>query len=134
MIGDTDFFIDLMHAGRAHHGDAVRKATELEGQGVRIAMTAITRFELATGIEQFFRPVEEREKVGRLVRAYPTYVLDGPAADHAGAVYGSLRARGTAIGAADALIAAIALENREPLLTRNHKDFSRVESLSIVTY
>ena len=94
MIGDTDFFIDLMHARRTHHGNAVQKATELESQGVRIAMTAITRFEVSTGVEQFVRPAEEREKVGSLIRAYPTYALDGPAADRAGALSGDFPGAG----------------------------------------
>ena len=134
MIGDTDFFLDLMQTRRAHHVAAVERARELESQGVRIVMTAITRFELSAGIAQFVEPAKEREKVRRLIRAYPTYALDGPAGDHAGAIHGTLRARGMALGTADSLIAAIALENREPLLTRNRKDFSRVQGLTIETY
>ena len=72
MIGDTDFFIDLMHTRRIHHVAAVEKAKELESQGVRIAMTALTRFELSVGIAQFVEPAKEREKVRRLIHAYPT--------------------------------------------------------------
>lgn len=134
MIGDTDFFIDLMHPGRTHHRAAVEKARELEGQGVRIVMTALTRFELFAGVMQFVEPMREREKVQRLIRAYPAYSLDGPAGDRAGTILGSLRVRGVTLGTADALIAAVALENREPLLTRNRKDFSRIEGLVVEVY
>ena len=50
MIGDTDFFVDLMRQRSAHHARAVAKIPELESRGIRIAMTAVTRFELASGI------------------------------------------------------------------------------------
>lgn len=134
MIGDTDFFIDLIHPGRPDHARAVEKAEDLESRGIRIAMTAVTRFELASGIEQFVRPEEERERVQGLLRAYPTYALDGSAADLAGAIHGSLRRRGRTLGTADALIAAIALSNREAFLTRNRKDFVQVPGLTVETY
>jgi len=134
MIGDTDFFIDLMHPRRPRHVRALAKVREVEGRGERIRMTAITRFELATGIAQFARREEERKRVERLLRVYPTYAVDGQTADRAGAVHGFLRSRGQAIGVMDAFIAGIALEKDEILLTCNERDFSRVEGLSVETY
>ncbi len=134
MIGDTDFFIDLMRRRSAHHAKAVAKVRELEARGLRIAMTAMTRFELASGIMGSLEPAREREKVLRAVESFPAYPLDGPSADRAGALYGTLRGRGAGIGPADALIAGIALENGEPLLTRNLADFRRVEGLVLETY
>lgn len=134
MIADTDFFIDLMRSKRQHHEAAVRKLAVLDAGGAKIGMTAVTRFELSSGIEQFVRPDEERNRVRRLVRAYPTYPLEGAAADWAGEIYGALRAKGTAIGVADALIAAMALAIGEPLLTRNLREFARVQGLQIEGY
>jgi tRNA(fMet)-specific endonuclease VapC len=134
MIADTDFFIDIMHAKRQFHEAAVRKLEDLETGGIKIGMTAVTRFELSSGIEQFVRPDEERNRVRRLVRAYPTYSLEGGVADRAGEIYGSLRAAGTSIGVADALIAATALATGETLVTRNRKDFARVQGLRIEGY
>ena len=134
MIGDTDFFIDLMHPGSKKHRDAVANVNELDGLGVRIAMTALTRFELAAGVEMFVRPDAEREKVKALLDAHATYDLDGRAADLAGAIYGSLRVKGLEIGVADSLIAAITMSNGEELLTRNSREFGRIEGLSIVSY
>lgn len=134
MIADTDFFIDLMHPGSAYHTRAARKAKELAEQGVRLLMTAVTRFELATGIEQAARQEDERERVHRLVREFPTYALDGPAAHHAGLIHGSLRAAGMPVGVMDTLIAAIALAHGEPLLTRNLEDFRRISGLMVETY
>lgn len=134
MIGDTDFFIDLMHAGRPRHADALARVEDLEARGVRMAMTAVTRFELAAGVEQYARPREEQERIQALLRTYPTYPVDGASADRAGRILGALRARGVSIGAADALIAGVVLERDESLLTRNRKDFSRVEGLRLETY
>jgi len=134
MIGDTDFFVDLMRQRSAHHASAVAKVPELESRGVRIAMTAVTRFELASGIAGSLEPARERQRVLRAIGSFHTYPLDGPSGDRAGAIYGALRARGVGIGAADAMIAGIALENREPLLTRNLADFGRVEGLVLDTY
>lgn len=134
MIGDTDFFIDLMHPQRPRHPAALRKTRELEARGIRIVMTAITRFELAVGVGLYAEGAAERERVLTLLREHATYALDGPAADRAGALQGELRERGLTLGVADALIAGIALEHEEELLTRNEKDFSRVDRLRTVSY
>ena len=134
MIGDTDFFVDLMRQRSAYHARAVAKARELEGRGIRIAMTAVTRFELSSGIEGSVEPAREREKVLRAIGSFPAYPLDGPSGDRAGGIHGERRARGSGIGPADAMIAGIALENREPLVTRNLADFARIEGLVLDTY
>ncbi len=134
MIGDTDFFVDLMRQRSPQHARAVAKVRELEGRGVRIAMTAVTRFELASGVEGSVAPATERAKVLRAIRSFPTYPMDGPSGDRAGAIHGALRARGRGIGSADAMIAGTALEHREQLLTRDLADFGRVEGLALDTY
>jgi hypothetical protein len=61
VIADTDLFLDLMHARGAHHSRMAEGAKELAERGFCLAMTAITWFKFATGIEQ------ERERVHRLV-------------------------------------------------------------------
>src|SRR5437667_10909470 len=133
MIGDTDFFIDLMHPRLTQHERGVKRAGDVEGRGLRIAMTAVTRFELFSAVAQFGRP-KERARILGILGSFATYPLDGPAADEAGRIYGSLRARGNPIGVADALIAAIALLQREPLITRNRREFGQVEGLELETY
>ncbi len=75
MIGDSDFFTDLMHPRSAKHEAAVAKARDMDKSGVRIAMTAVTRFELAAGVERFVKPEEERERIKALLAAHATYDL-----------------------------------------------------------
>ena len=106
----------------------------LEGRGIRIAMTAVTRFELSAGIEGSSAAEQERRRVLQAVSAHPALPLDGPSADRAGTVHGALLARGTRIPADDAMIAGIALENGEPLLTRDVGHFRRVEGLVLESY
>lgn len=134
MIGDTDFFIDLMHPRRQFHDRAAEKAQDLADREVRLGMTAVTRFELATGIQQAARREEEREAVHRLLQAYPTHPLEGAAADQGGRIHGSLQAQGTPVGVMDVLIAAVAFARGEPLLTRNRRDFGRIPGLALETY
>ena len=134
MIGDTDLFIDLMHRRRPGHAPAVARIRELEGRGMRIGMAAITRLELASGAEQYVRPAEERERVLRVIRAFPAFPIDGPVADRAGSLLGSLRSRGVVLDIPDVLIAAVALAQHEPVLTRNRKDFERIPGVVVETY
>ncbi len=134
MIGDTDFFIELMRRRSPHHADAVAKVRALEERGTRIVMTAVTRFELSTGVAGSTAPEQERRKVLRAIESYPTLPLDGPSADRAGKIHGELRARGDGVPADDAMIAGIALQFEEPLLTRDRAHFRRVEGLVLEPY
>jgi tRNA(fMet)-specific endonuclease VapC len=58
---------------------------------------------------------------------------DRDAADRAAAVRRALEGRGTSIGMADSLIAGIVLANDGMLLTRNRRNFERVEGLKLAT-
>lgn len=51
-----------------------------------------------------------------------------------GLIYRQLRRRGTLIGANDMWIAATALANGLPLVTRNDHEFRRVPGLEVFTY
>ena len=115
MIGDTDFFIDLMRGRSPRHAAAVKKVRELEARGIRIAMTAVTRFELSAGIEGSSAAEQERRLVLQAVSAHPALPLDGPSADRAGKVHGALSARGTRIPADDAMIEFSAKDPSSPL-------------------
>ena len=97
-------------------------------------MTAVTRFELASGAEQYADAEQERHLIRDLFEAVPTYPLSEASADRAGAVHGVLRGRGRPIGVADAMIAGIALEAGEQVLTGNRGEFGRVEGLRLESY
>ncbi len=134
MIGDTDFFIDLMKTASETHDRARAKAEEIDPSGIQLRMTAITRFELARGAGLFHDPDAEWTRIGRILASFPTLPFDGEAADLAGQIHARLQRAGTPIGMMDALIAATAMRHAAPLVTRNAKDFERVEGLAVETY
>jgi predicted nucleic acid-binding protein len=62
------------------------------------------------------------------------FALDVPSSKRAGVIAHALDSIGKGIDPEDAMIAGIALQNREEILTRNTKHFSRVPDLRVTTY
>jgi predicted nucleic acid-binding protein len=77
---------------------------------------------------------EEKEKVLSILRSLPYLSLDAAAAAEAGAVYAQRLKEKARIDSEDAMLAGIAIENKEPLLTRNRKDFAGIPGLKCETY
>ena len=69
--------------------------------------------------------------VTRELRILP---LDAKSALRAGRIEAALTEQGDSIDWADILIAAIAIENDEPILTKNAKHFGKVPGLQVETY
>lgn len=133
-VGDTSYFIDLMHEDRPDHSAAHEVARTHVEEGRPLYMTAMTRFELFTGSERYTEPIEERSRIQGLLDRYESLPLAPESADRAGKIHGRLAADGRTIGAIDALIAGIALEHDQRLLTRNVDEFERVQGLKVETY
>ncbi len=124
MVADADVLIDYL---QGKGGAADRIALELRhGQ---LAVTAVTRFELAAGA----RSPRQHKLIAQLLEALPCLPLDAPAADRAADVRRSLERRGESIGMADSLIAGIVIVNDGMLLTRNRRHFERVAGLALGT-
>ncbi|MHB8587058.1 MAG: PIN domain-containing protein [Thermoplasmatota archaeon] len=134
IVGDSDFFVDLLRSGHRFHARAATRARALDEAGEAVFMTALTRFELFSGSEQFVRPAEERARVQSLLERHAALPLTPAGADRAGRIHGTLTREGNAIGVVDALIAATALENDLPVLTRNARHFERIQGLRIEPY
>jgi tRNA(fMet)-specific endonuclease VapC len=60
--------------------------------------------------------------------------IDDSDARHYREIFRYLKERGELIGANNLWIAAAALRHREPLVTRNARDFQRVPGLQVLTY
>lgn len=134
ILADTDFFVDLMSPRRAHHARARRRAEAFAEADEAVYMSALTRFELYSGSERYVDPPAERRRIQAILDDYPALALTVQAADRAGKIHGLLARDGRAVGAVDALIAAIALEHEVPVLTRNVAEFERVQGLKVQTY
>jgi predicted nucleic acid-binding protein len=106
---DSDIFIDHL-----------RGARRLVAPAGRACYSSITRCELFAG-----RFVDD-ELVRTLLGGFAELPLDRNVAERAGRIR-----RETGIRTPDAIIAATALEHRLALLTRNARDFARVEGLRV---
>jgi len=130
MIFDTSFVIDIM-SGKER---AVAKLHELNKKGEPQLITALTVFELFSGLVRSTKPDIEKNKIMKILEGQLILRLDNLAAEKAGEIDGGLIKEGKAIGPIDSLIAGIALVRDEKVLTHNVKDFSKIKGLKLETY
>ena len=123
VVVDTDVLIDYF-AGVSPSAEAIAHLLRED----RLAITALTLFELACGAQT----PGQLNDLERLAQAAYPVSLNGPAALQAGAVYRELRAKGQLLETADLLIAGCCLAGGLPLLTRNTEHFSRVRGLELL--
>lgn len=110
LLVDTDVFVDHLRGHRPLTAEA----------GRAIAYSVITRAELHAG------PADQLERVRALLAAFRELGVGGEVAELAGRIR---RERGLLLP--DALIAATAISHELELLTRNRRDFARVEGLRL---
>lgn len=126
MILDTCFLIDLQRELRKGvAGEAMNFLKAHTRATFRISVISVTEF-----LEGFAQPADGE----RLLRAFARVDLDSKAAAQAAVIRRSLRLQGNLIGDFDILIAATALTESLPLVTRNIAEFSRVEGLELLGY
>ncbi len=130
MLADTTFIIDIMK----NDSRAVQKVKDLSGTSVSVLVGTPTIFELYVGVGLSVRSSEEREKVLSTLRSLPHLLLDAPSASRAGIIYAQRIKEKAKIDPEDAMLAGIAIQNSEPLLTRNTKDFVGIPELKLESY
>ena len=121
---DTDVVIELLR-GRDRALDA--RISSADG----LCMSAVTAAELASGASRSARREDAELLVQQLVHAVPVEDFGSAAAGLAGEVRATLARSGTPIGPYDTLIAGHALALGVSLVTRNHREFDRVDGLSV---
>lgn len=123
---DTDTCVDLIR-GR---GKTILRRLREHAIG-DVAISAITLAELAHGVEKSATPAQNRIAL----REFTATLVVSPFGDEAAVAYGAIRARlereGRIIGPMDLLIAANALADRATVVTRNEREFRRVEGLAV---
>ncbi|MBI4393272.1 MAG: PIN domain-containing protein [Euryarchaeota archaeon] len=130
MILDTSFVIDILRGDFAALGllDELESGTDV----LRIPTPAY--FELVEGVERSRYPPREWENLRDTLDRFPSIGLESRHALRAGRISGALIRRGRRIDPVDILIAGIALEEGEAVVTRDVDDFGRVEGLGVRTY
>lgn len=130
MILDTTFLIDLMNKDE----DAQHKAEVISNSGISSYISAVTIFELHSGLARSGKSSSEQNKIRAALDQQNIIAVDSTIAEKAGDIHGTLITQGKTIGSFDCVIAATALLNGETVLTRNVKDFERIAGLKIETY
>jgi predicted nucleic acid-binding protein len=133
MILDTAFIISLFKRQRA----AFSKGAELVDTGVVQRLPAPVLYELQYGVE-IGGDEDERRGVGNLSNLYPVVEIDERLARQAGRLSAAADAAAGGVDQAgiddvDPLVAAVADEYNEPVLTRNVDDFEKL-GVDVETY
>lgn len=126
---DTTFLIDLLR-GREEAIALVRHWSEAN---VRVTVPAPALAEATSGAA-FDSSGREQERLDRLSFQLMVLPLTRESARRAGRIDGELSLAGETIGLIDAMIAAVALEHEEVLVTRNLKHFKRIHNLEVQGY
>jgi len=119
---DSDILIDFLNNKK----EAVQKINELKKENIALSITSINSFELLNIASK-----EKLEKIRNFLFNFRVYNFDFESSEKAAQIFQELKSRGAILDLADIMIAAIALSNDEPLLTRNIKHFERIKELKI---
>jgi len=130
LLADTTFLIDVMKADEK----ALAKTHELEAASALVMVGAPTIFELYVGVGLSVRSDEERDKVLEVLRSLTQLPLDQLSATRGGLIYAQRSREGADMDPEDAMLAGIAVENHETLLTRNRKHFAGIVDLKLESY
>jgi len=126
---DTNIILDFFNRDKS----AVEKIGTLHKANAQITTTSINLYELYKGVYRSSRKKEGIEKIERLIATVSVIDYDSKAAETAVRIVEGLRAEGQSISELDSMIAAIAINNDETLVTRD-SHFKRIKELRIETW
>jgi len=129
VILDSSFLVDFE---RESAKSEIGRATKfLQAQThEELCITFTIAGEMAAG-ESMGR---DRAKWEAFIRPFRFFGYNDEVAWRFGDIYRELRRRGALIGANDTWIAATALTNDQPIVTRNADEFRRVPDLEVLSY
>lgn len=129
MIEDTTFVIDVLRGDE----EALSFLEIIEGENRPEKLSSITVLELYEGFERNGQPERGRRALGVLDTKH-VVDADETVMRRAGQLSGGLIAEGRQIDREDCIIAATALLQNEPVVTRNVDHFDRIDALDVRTY
>jgi tRNA(fMet)-specific endonuclease VapC len=97
-------------------------------------VSSVSIYELFTGVAKCSKPLIEQAKVEKLTSCMQVVSFDSDSAKRAAVIRANLEARGEMIGPYDVLIAAQAVAHCLSVVTRNVREFARVETLKIIDW
>ena len=132
---ETTFIIDLLkETKRRRTGPATLKLQELTARGEILRVAIFTLAELFVGVVKGTRPEQERAAIDQCLAPFEILPFERSTAEIFGVIVGELEKKGESISDIDALIASVAREHDELLVTRNRRHFDRVAGLRVEGY
>jgi tRNA(fMet)-specific endonuclease VapC len=122
---DTSVLVALIRKDKA----AIAGLTAEAERGGKVSTTTVNLCELYSGAYGSKDPQKELAKVQDLLSNLGLLELDAGAAERYGELVNDAALKRAPIGDFDLIIASIALEHEQKLVTRNVKHFSRVPGL-----
>ena len=99
-----------------------------------IVISTIVLFELQVGLAKSTSPEKRSRQLQQLLNRVNLVPFDREAALAAGIIRAQLEQTGTPIGPMDVMIAGVAVALQGTIVTRNVREFSRVQGLTIVDW
>lgn len=129
IVLDTDVFSAVLKSGYPGR-DGVIAWLDRQAEH-ELCITAVTQFEVLSGIEKLAEGRKRRALEGALSQAMEMFEgrvlpFDRLAAEAAGNLYGARRRGGRTVGMADTQIAGIAISVNASVATRNTRHFSDI--------
>ncbi len=123
---DTDVLIDFLRNNK----EVVKKINNLREKDENLSTTSINSFELYRGSKRLSGDSEE-EAAETLLRTLKLFDFTLEDSKKAAEIFETLKSKGEIIELTDIMIAAIAIENNQTLLTRNTKHFEKIKDLKL---
>ncbi|UHQ95361.1 type II toxin-antitoxin system VapC family toxin [Haloterrigena alkaliphila] len=130
MIQDTSFIIDLLRGDE----NAKRLLDIVEKEARPQKVSSVTVLELYEGVARSQTPETKRERILEILETKHVVSADHTVMRKAGKLSGELLNGSERIEREDCIIAATALLNDEPVITRNTKHFGRIDGLEVRSY
>jgi predicted nucleic acid-binding protein len=131
---DSSFVIDLQRETHAERPAGAFEFLETLDDAEILAVSAHVLCELRVGVELSRKPLKEAEALDHLMSGLMVVYPDERFPLIYARLLAAIQRSGGTIAAMDLLIAATALMDDAPLVTRNVRDFSRVPGLRVLSY
>lgn len=130
MILDTTFLVDLVRGDPGAR--ALLEAAEEGSEAVRLPAPAVAK--LWEAVERSRHPPRNLDRLEAALADAAVVAFEARHAARAGRILGRLAREGHPMDPFDAMVAAVAVESDETLVTRNVRDFERVPELRLRVY
>ena len=125
VVVDSDIIIDFLN----NIESAVYVFRNMQEQGEEIFTTSVNSFELFKGFEKYSN--EKISKLNEFFNLINILDFDFGSSKKAANIFETLKSQGNVVDLADIMIASIAIQNNQKIVTRNIKHFSKISGIEI---